>query len=98
MVGIMVTCDVNKEKRVIKECFNLLNAYVEKFYPGMDFKAIKDDYDKVQAEKKAAREAFWKAKKAAEAAEKGEQPELKEQEKPSEEVVEAKAEPEIEKI
>ena len=43
----MATCDVNKEKRVIKECFNLLNAYVEKFYPSMNFKEIKDDYDKV---------------------------------------------------
>lgn len=32
----MVTCDVNAEKRAIKEVFNLLNAYVEKLYPTLD--------------------------------------------------------------
>ena len=45
MIGFMVTCDGNKERRVIKECFNLLNAYVELLYPSLNFKEIKDEYD-----------------------------------------------------
>ena len=34
--GFLLTCDVNAEKRAIKEIFNLLNAYVEKLYPSLD--------------------------------------------------------------
>ena len=48
----MVTCDVSAEKRAIKECFNLLNAYVEKLYPGLNQKAIFDEHEKMVKEKK----------------------------------------------
>jgi hypothetical protein len=37
----MITCDTNKEKRVIKEMFNVLNAYVESMYSHLDFKELK---------------------------------------------------------
>ena len=30
--GFLVTCDQGKEKRAVKECFNLLNTAVEEVY------------------------------------------------------------------
>lgn len=30
--GFLVTCDHGKEKRAVKECFNLLNSTVEEVY------------------------------------------------------------------
>ena len=34
--GFFVTCDASKEKRCIKEVFNVLNDFVDKLYPNLD--------------------------------------------------------------
>lgn len=36
IVGFLATCDSNKEKRCIKELFNILNDFVERVYPDLD--------------------------------------------------------------
>jgi hypothetical protein len=40
MSGFLVTCDANKEKRCVKEIFNVLNDWVEKLYPELDVQGI----------------------------------------------------------
>ena len=42
--GFLVTCEGNKEKRCIKEVFNVLNEFVEKVYPGLDVKTLLKDH------------------------------------------------------
>ena len=34
--GFFITCDMSKEKRCIKEVFNVLNDFVDKIYPDLD--------------------------------------------------------------
>lgn len=36
MTGFFLTCDRNKEKRCIKEIFNLLNDYTDELYPDLE--------------------------------------------------------------
>jgi len=39
-VGFLATCDSSKEKRAVKELFNLLNDWVDKLYPNLDIQEI----------------------------------------------------------
>ena len=36
ITGFLVTCEANREKRCVKECFNILNEAVESVYPDFD--------------------------------------------------------------
>ena len=38
--GFLITCDMNKEKRCIKEMFNVLNDFTEKLYPDLDVASL----------------------------------------------------------
>lgn len=40
MIGFLVTCDPSKEKRCVKEIFNILNDWVEKLYPNLNINSI----------------------------------------------------------
>lgn len=44
LAGFLVTCEGNKEKRCIKEVFNVLNEFVEKVYPDLDLKTLLKDH------------------------------------------------------
>jgi hypothetical protein len=44
LTGFLCTCDGNKEKRCIKEVFNVLNEFVEKVYPNLDIKTLLKDH------------------------------------------------------
>ena len=51
IVGFLVTCDMNKEKRCVKECFNILNEFTEKTHPEIDIAQLCEQHNpKVQKE------------------------------------------------
>jgi len=41
--GFLVTCEGSKEKRCIKEVFNVLNEFVERVYPDLDVNTLLKD-------------------------------------------------------
>lgn len=43
LTGFLVTCEGNKEKRCIKEVFNVLNEFVERVYPDLDVSILLKD-------------------------------------------------------
>ena len=43
-MGFLATCDSSKEKRAVKELFNLLNDWVDKLYPNLDIQEILEDH------------------------------------------------------
>jgi hypothetical protein len=52
MVGFLVTCDPFKEKRCVKEIFNILNDWVEKLYPNLDINKIVTEAWKIKKEQR----------------------------------------------
>jgi hypothetical protein len=46
MCGFLITCDPFKEKRCVKEIFNILNDFVEKLYPELNIEEILEEVNK----------------------------------------------------
>lgn len=40
ITGFLVTCESSKEKRCVREVFNMLNDFVEKVYPDLDLQTL----------------------------------------------------------
>jgi hypothetical protein len=53
ITGFLVTCESSKEKRCVREVFNVLNDFVEKVYPDLDLQTLlaptKDVIEKPEA-------------------------------------------------
>ena len=55
LVGFLVTCEQNKEKRCVKELFNVLNDFTDKVYPDLDHDELFAEHERrVEAERVAA--------------------------------------------
>ena len=52
LVGFLATCDQFKEKRAVKELFNLLNDATEQVHPETDFDGLFEAYQKKEQERK----------------------------------------------
>ncbi len=48
ITGFLITCDRDKEKRCVKEVFNVLNDMVEKIYPELDINEILKESQEVK--------------------------------------------------
>ena len=52
LVGFLVTCDQFKEKRCVKELFNMLNDFTDRVYPDLDHQELFEQHQKkVEIEK-----------------------------------------------
>ena len=40
LTGFLITCESSKEKRCVREVFNVLNDFVEKVYPDLDLQSL----------------------------------------------------------
>lgn len=40
ITGFLITCEASKEKRCVREVFNVLNDFVEKVYPTLDLQSL----------------------------------------------------------
>lgn len=50
ITGFLITCDMNKEKRCVKECFNILNDFTARCYP--DIADLQEKYNPKKTEVK----------------------------------------------
>ena len=57
LVGFLATCDQHKEKRCVKELYNLLNDFTERVHPDLDFAEIFEEHSRRQELAKKASEA-----------------------------------------
>ena len=40
ITGFLITCEASKEKRCVREVFNMLNDFVDKVYPNLDVQSL----------------------------------------------------------
>lgn len=40
LTGFLITCESSKEKRCVREVFNVLNDFVDKVYPDLDLQQL----------------------------------------------------------
>ena len=57
LVGFLVTCDQYKEKRAVKELYNLLNDYTEKVHPDLDLDELFEEHKRKEQEAQAIAKA-----------------------------------------
>jgi len=57
MTGFLVTCNGSEEKRCVNELFNVLNEYLDKAYPDLDYTSIIKAHQAEEASKRAKKNA-----------------------------------------
>lgn len=68
LTGFLATCDQFKEKRAVKELFNLLNDATERCYPELDLAELFAEHQRIEEQARLEAEKARAERKAAEGA------------------------------